>query len=124
MRKSNHAFPAQNRACLDSTSPLPMFNLLNHLTSLSATPPRIHEIITMDGGLERLVRLLRDYCAHPPLPEPPSQFYGLFPPTHKSTATQAKARASPYDPKRPFDRAAAYRFSLAFQCVVNIGVRG
>ena len=31
---------------------------------------------------------------------------------------------APYDPRRPFDRAAAYRFSLAFQCVVNIGVRG
>lgn len=79
----------------------------------------------MDGGLERLVRLLRDFCAQPPPPESPSQFYGLLPPTttpklpNLTTSMQA-----PYDPKRPFDRAAAYRFSLAFQCVVNIGVRG
>ncbi|KAF8498409.1 hypothetical protein JB92DRAFT_2744621 [Gautieria morchelliformis] len=91
MRESNFAFPAQNRACvcissqlydrraLDTTSPLPLFNSLTHLTYLTSTSPRIREILTMDGGLERL---------------------------------------------RPFDRAAAYRFSLAFQCVVNVGVRG
>ncbi|KAJ7278391.1 hypothetical protein C8J57DRAFT_1060013 [Mycena rebaudengoi] len=95
MRESNFAFPAQNKACvcitsqlydrraLDTSSALPLFNSLTHLTYLTSTSPRIREIMTMDGGLERLVRILHDFC---------------------------------------FDKHAAYRFSLAFQCVVNIGV--
>ncbi|EJD38561.1 hypothetical protein AURDEDRAFT_43547, partial [Auricularia subglabra TFB-10046 SS5] len=99
MRESNFAFPAQNRACvcissqlydrraLDTTSALPLFNSLSHLTYLTSTSPRIREILTFDGGLERL------------------------------------AAGAPADVKN-FDRAAAYRFSLAFQCVANIGVRG
>ncbi|KAI0293510.1 hypothetical protein B0F90DRAFT_1822026 [Multifurca ochricompacta] len=111
MRESNFAFPAQNRAAvcissqlydrraLDTNSPLPLFNSLTHLTYLTSTSPRIREIMVMDGGLERLVRMLHDFCLSPPPPENP-----LF-----STA---------------FDKHAAYRFSLAFQCVVNIGVRG
>ena len=31
---------------------------------------------------------------------------------------------APLDPKHLFDRNVAYRFSIAFQCIVNIGVRG
>ena len=112
-------------AALDTTSPLPLFNSLTHLTYLTSTSPRIREILTMDGGLERLVRLLRDFCAQPPPPESASQFYGLLPPTTAPKHPHAAASMqAPYDPRRPFDRAAAYRFSLAFQCVVNIGVRG
>ncbi|PCH42702.1 hypothetical protein WOLCODRAFT_132497 [Wolfiporia cocos MD-104 SS10] len=130
MRESNFAFPAQNRACvcissqlydrraLDTNSSLPLFNSLTHLAYLTSTSPRIREIMTMDGGLERLVRILHDFCTSPPPPENPTLFYGLSPP-------------SSYPPKLPpvlnpkqFDKQAQYRFSLAFQCVVNIGVRG
>ncbi|KAH8110356.1 hypothetical protein DFH11DRAFT_782796 [Phellopilus nigrolimitatus] len=78
MCSSNYAFFAQKRACtcitsqlydtsaLDTTSPLP---LLNSLTYLSSTSPHIREIITCDVSLERLVRLLRDFCLSPPPPE-------------------------------------------------------
>jgi hypothetical protein len=37
---------------LDTTSPLPLFNSLMHLTYLTSTSPRIREIMTMDGGLK------------------------------------------------------------------------
>lgn len=72
----------------------------------------------MDGGLERLVRILHDFCICPPPPENPMLFYGLTPPS----AHPAK-RVPTLNPKS-FDKQAQYRFALAFQCVVNIGVRG
>ncbi|GLB41985.1 putative MYND finger [Lyophyllum shimeji] len=50
---------------LDTTSPLPLLNSLTHLTYLTSTSPRIREIMTMDGGLERLVRILHDFCLCP-----------------------------------------------------------
>ncbi|KAJ4487553.1 hypothetical protein J3R30DRAFT_3223069, partial [Lentinula aciculospora] len=130
MRESNFAFPAQNKACvcitsqlydrraLDTTSPLPLFNSLTHLTYLTSTSPRIREIMTMDGGLERLVRLLHEFCICPPPPENPALFYGLAP------LSARPAKLLPTLNPTSFDKHAAFRFSLAFQCVVNIGVRG
>ncbi|KAL1725131.1 hypothetical protein EV714DRAFT_256099 [Schizophyllum commune] len=137
MRESNFCFPAQNKAsvcissqlydrrALDTSSPLPLFNSLTHLTYLTSTSPRIREIMTMDGGLERLVKILHDFCLAPPPPENPALFYGLMPAPPPS---KAKGRASPereyvLNPAT-FDKHAAFRFSLAFQCLVNIGVRG
>ncbi|KIM37323.1 hypothetical protein M413DRAFT_277406 [Hebeloma cylindrosporum] len=130
MRESNFAFPAQNKACvcitsqlydrraLDTTAALPLFNSLTHLTYLTSTSPRIREIMTMDGGLERLVRILHEFCLCPPPPENPAILYGLTPPTtHQPKPTPALNPPT-------FDKHAAYRFSLAFQCIVNIGVRG
>ena len=72
----------------------------------------------MDGGLERLVRILHDFCICPPPPENPAMLYGLTPPS----ARQPKLTPALNPPT--FDKHAAYRFSLAFQCIVNIGVRG
>ncbi|KAF8510104.1 hypothetical protein JB92DRAFT_3119287 [Gautieria morchelliformis] len=95
-------------------SPLLLFT---HLTS---TSPCIREILTMDGGLERL---LHDFCAHPPSPESAAQFYGLLPPPRPHTHTPLPPPAPP-DPKRPFDCMATYRFSPTLQCIVNVGVRG
>ncbi|KAF9223218.1 hypothetical protein BS17DRAFT_781502 [Gyrodon lividus] len=130
MRESNIAFPAQNRACvcissqlydrraLDTTSPLPLLNSLHHLTYLTSTSPRIREIMTTDGGLERLVRILHDFCMCPPPPENPNIIYGLSPPNSRPP------KLVPTLIPPTFDKHAAYRFSLAFQCVVNIGVRG
>ncbi|CAK5272122.1 unnamed protein product [Mycena citricolor] len=132
MRESNFAFPAQNKACvcitsqlydrraLDTSAPLPLFNSLTHLTYLTSTSPRIREIMTMDGGLERLVRILRDFCFSPPPPVPASSFFGLLPPNYYSPRPAPQLNP----PSGQFDKHAAYRFSLAFQCVVNIGVRG
>jgi hypothetical protein len=58
-----------------------LFNSLRHLTYLTSTSPRIREIMTMDGGLERLVRILHEFCVCPPPPENPAIFYGLMPPS-------------------------------------------
>ncbi|KAI0701228.1 hypothetical protein BC835DRAFT_1501882 [Cytidiella melzeri] len=130
MRESNFAFPAQNRACvcitsqlydrraLDTNAPLPLYNSLSHLTYLTSTSPRIREIMTMDGGLERLVRILHDFCLCPPPPENPAILYGLSAP--KANPPKLVPALNP----KSFDKQAAYRFSLAFQSVVNIGVRG
>lgn len=72
----------------------------------------------MDGGLERLVRILHDFCISPPPPDNPALLYGLSPPTARPQ------KLAPTLNPNAFDKHAAYRFSLAFQCVVNIGVRG
>lgn len=103
---------------LDTTSTLLLLNSPTHLTYLTSTSPRIREIMTMDGGLERLVRILHDFCICPPPPENASLFYGLTSPTARP------AKPIPTLNPHSFDKQAAYRFSLAFQCVVNIGVRG
>ena len=72
----------------------------------------------MDGGLERLVRILHEFCICPPPPENPAMLYGLTPPSSRVQ------KPSPALNPPSFDKHAAYRFSLAFQCIVNIGVRG
>lgn len=105
-------------AALDTTSPLPLFNSLTHLTYLTSTSPRIREIMTMDGGLERLVKILHEFCMCPPPPENPAILYGLMPPNARMP------KLVPTLNPHSFDKHAAYRFSLAFQCIVNIGVRG
>jgi len=74
--------------------------------------------MTMDGGLERLVRILHEFCMCPPPPEDPAILYGLTPPSAR------QPKLSPALNPHSFDKPAAYRFSLAFQCVVNIGVCG
>ncbi|KAH8101050.1 hypothetical protein DFH11DRAFT_1795058 [Phellopilus nigrolimitatus] len=58
-----------------------LLNSLTHLTYLTSASPRIWEILTSDGGLQRLLRLLRDFCLSlPPPSENPSAIYGLLPP--------------------------------------------
>ena len=114
------AFPPISpcRAALDTNSSLPLFSSLTHLVYLTSTSPRIREIMTMDGGLEHLVRILRDFCTSPPLPENLTIFYSLQPP-----GTHPKPLEPTLLPKS-YDKHAAYRFPLAFQCIINIGVRG
>lgn len=74
--------------------------------------------MVMDGGLERLVRMLHDFCISPPPPENLALLYGLLPPNYHPP------KPAPTLIPKQFDKHAAYRFSLAFQCIVNIGVRG
>ncbi|PVV04931.1 hypothetical protein BB560_000552 [Smittium megazygosporum] len=71
MRESNFNFPMTNKACvsissalydrraLDCTAVLPLVNSLWNLGYLTLSSARIREIMTTDGGLERLVRILR-----------------------------------------------------------------
>ncbi|KAI9480317.1 MAG: hypothetical protein EXX96DRAFT_648944 [Benjaminiella poitrasii] len=99
MREPNLCFPSQSRAAvcitsalydrraLDCTATLPLVNSLTHLAYLTSTSPRIREILCLDGGLERLVRILY----------------------------QTSSRA---------DRLTLWKWTLAFQSIVNVGVRG
>ncbi|RDW94864.1 hypothetical protein BP5796_00627 [Coleophoma crateriformis] len=98
MREVNFSIPNVNKAsvgittalydrrALDCTSTLPLINSLNHLAYLTTSSARIRDILTVDGGVERLICLLK--------------------------AGRSK------------DMMDMWKWNLAFQCVVNIGVRG
>ncbi|KAF2762838.1 hypothetical protein EJ05DRAFT_16907 [Pseudovirgaria hyperparasitica] len=72
MREVNFSIPNANKAsvgittalydrrALDCTSTLPLINSLNHLAYLTTSSPRIRDILTVDGGVERLVCILKD----------------------------------------------------------------
>ncbi|KAI9777847.1 MAG: hypothetical protein M1839_008524 [Geoglossum umbratile] len=98
MREVNFSIPNVNKAsvgittalydrrALDCTSTLPLINSLNHLAYLTTSSARIRDILTVDGGVERLVCILKG--------------------------------------GRSKDMMNMWKWNLAFQCVVNIGVRG
>jgi len=98
MREVNFSIPNANKAsvgittalydrrALDCTSTLPLINSLNHLAYLTTSSARIREILTIDGGVERLVCILKN--------------------------------------GRSKELMDTWKWNLAFQCVVNIGVRG
>ncbi|KAI4139677.1 MAG: hypothetical protein L6R39_006168 [Caloplaca ligustica] len=98
MREVNFSIPNVNKAsvgittalydrrALDCTSTLPLINSLNHLAYLTTSSARIRDILTVDGGVERLVCILK----------------------HGRTQEMMDM----------------WKWNLAFQCVVNIGVRG
>ncbi|KAI0397253.1 MYND finger [Xylariaceae sp. FL0594] len=98
MREVNFSIPNVNKAsvgittamydrrALDCTSTLPLINSLNHLAYLTTSSARIRDILTVDGGIERLVCILK----------------------------QGRSK----------DVMDMWKWNLAFQCVVNIGVRG
>ncbi len=94
---------------LDTNSPLAILNNLTSLTYLTSTSPRIREILTLDGGLERLLDILRDSCLPRESITTPDLWGLNGPPTARVIN---------------IDRQVSLRHSLAFQCVVNIGVRG
>ncbi|WVN86315.1 uncharacterized protein L203_101478 [Cryptococcus depauperatus CBS 7841] len=121
MRESNVTAPPQNRAvtiithmvydrrALDTNSSLALLNSLTALTSLTSTSPRIREMLTIDGGLERLLDILRESRLPKEAPAP-QDLWGLNGPPTARVITM--------------ERANSLKHSLAFQCVVNIGVRG
>ncbi len=98
MREVNFSIPNVNKAsvhitttlydrrALDCTSTLPLINSLNHLAYLTTSSARIRDILVVDGGIERLVSILKE--------------------------------------GRSKDVMDLWKWNLAFQCVVNIGVRG
>ena len=98
MREVNFSIPNVNKAsvhitttlydrrALDCTATLPLINSLNHLAYLTTSSARIRDILTVDGGVERLVCILKE--------------------------------------GRSKDEMHMWKWNLAFQCMVNIGVRG
>jgi MYND finger len=99
MREVNFSIPSANKAsvgittalydrrALDTTSALPLINSLNNLAYLTTSSARIRDILTIDGGVERLVCILKQGRNNREMME-------------------------------------CWKWNLAFQCVVNIGVRG
>jgi hypothetical protein len=99
MREVNFSIPSANKAsvgitpqlydrrALDTTSTLPLINSLNNLAYLTTSSARIRDILTVDGGVERLVCILKGG-------------------------------------RNSKDMMECWKWNLAFQCVVNIGVRG
>lgn len=47
-----------DRRALDTRSPMPLINSLTHLTYLTSTVQQVRDKLTVDGGLERLVRIM------------------------------------------------------------------
>ncbi|GAA5836283.1 hypothetical protein JCM11251_001452 [Rhodosporidiobolus azoricus] len=194
MREANFNFPAYNRACicissglydrraLDApTASLPLVNSLHHLANLTATSPRIREILVGDGGLERLVRILK-FCAQGGRPiigqvqdgeEPLPTLAEWKGKGKEGLALERRSRQNPFKSFAEYDllptledlqdlesadvdgrllalsggtrqtgyaysiphslllpspqekaRHLLYTYALAFQCIVNIGVRG
>ncbi|KAL2357505.1 hypothetical protein BJ546DRAFT_836264 [Cryomyces antarcticus] len=99
MRELNFSIPSANKAsvgittalydrrALDCTSTLPLINSLNNLAYLTTSSARIRDILTVDGGVERLVGILKEG-------------------------------------RRSGEMLETWKWNLAFQCVVNVGVRG
>jgi hypothetical protein len=99
MREVNFSIPNSNKAsvgittalydrrALDCTSTLPLINSLSNLAYLTTSSARIRDILTVDGGVERLVCILKEGRSKKDVME-------------------------------------CWKWNLAFQCVVNIGVRG
>ncbi|KAK3680065.1 hypothetical protein LTR78_000442 [Recurvomyces mirabilis] len=98
MREVNFSIPNANKAsvgittalydrrALDCTSTLSLINSLNNLAYLTTSSGRIRDILTVDGGIERLVCILKE--------------------------------------GRSKENMEMWKWNLAFQCIVNIGVRG
>lgn len=111
MRESNYRSIANNRAAvtittslydrraLDVTSDKPLVNSLNHLTYLVSSSAKVRETLSNDGGIERLVAILHE-C-------------------------QSRKFAS-LDALRISEQKllTAWKWTLAFQCIVLIGTRG
>ncbi|RKP13399.1 hypothetical protein BJ684DRAFT_4152, partial [Piptocephalis cylindrospora] len=101
MRESNYCSVQHSRAALtlspnhydrralDVTADLPLLNTLTHLSALTSSSSAVREVLTTDGGLERLIRLLD---------QTPRM--------------------------NPKDRTTAWRWTLAWHSVVNVGIRG
>jgi len=116
MRESSHSFPGLNRACvvissqlydrraIDSPLPtLPLLTSLQHLAYLTSTSPRIREILTLDGGLERLISIVGG-CLD--LAISPSPAASSAPAATSARAAPAPARRRKRAPFKPFS---AYR---------------
>lgn len=91
-----------DRRALDTTSDKPLIYTLNNLTYLVASSARLRETLLEDGGLARLVNILKECtCSNKQVHEMQSP---------RETIVQ--------------ERNAAWKWSLAFQCLVYIAARG
>lgn len=111
MRDSNYRSITNNRAAvtittslydrraLDVTADKPLVNSLNHLTYLVSSSAKVRETLSNDGGIERLVEIL-----------------------HECNNTTFNAHDNIFNSERKL--LTAWKWTLAFQCLVLIGTGG
>ena len=111
MRESNYRSVSNNRAAvtittslydrraLDVTLDKPLVNSLNHLTYLVSSSAKVRETLLNDGGLERLVEIL-----------------------HECHISACHVRENVFNCEKKL--LTAWKWTLAFQCLVLIGTRG
>lgn len=111
MRESNYKSVTNNRAAvtittslydrraLDVTSDKPLVNSLNHLTYLVSSLAKVRETLSVDGGIERLIEVLHE-C------------HNLTFNVNDNIFNSEKKLLT------------AWKWTLAFQCLVLIGTRG
>ena len=111
MRDSNFRAVATNKAsltitlsmydrrALDVPSDKPLVNLLNYLTYLVSSSPKVRETLANDGGIERLIEILHE-CHN-------STF------SSEDTIFNADKKVL-----------VGWKWTLAFQCLVLVGTRG
>lgn len=124
MRDSNHRSVLANRPvvtitstvydrrALDLNSNVPLINSLNHLTYLTSNSGKVRETIANDGALERLVSIL--HGCHIPL-------YGLL---QLDLGKISRHRRAKMVCKQKNLAMCAWKWTLAFQCLVLTGTRG
>ncbi|AAS50751.1 ABL020Wp [Eremothecium gossypii ATCC 10895] len=123
MRELNHRSVLSNRAsfiisqtvydrrALDNVADLPLINSLNHLTFLTSSSAKVRETMSEDGALERLVSILHDcYLTLHDLCI--GLHVGFRMGTVDSIVRQRKMAM------------VAWKWTLAFQCLVLTGTRG
>ncbi|OBA23966.1 hypothetical protein METBIDRAFT_76883 [Metschnikowia bicuspidata var. bicuspidata NRRL YB-4993] len=88
-----------DRRALDVTSDKPLVNSLNHLTYLVSSSAKVRETLLTDGGLERLVEIL-----------------------HECHLSASNVRDNIFNGEKKL--LTAWKWTLAFQCLVLIGTRG
>lgn len=101
-----------DRRALDINSDVPLVNSLNHLTYLASNSGKVRETLANDGALERLVSIL--HGCYSPLFE----LLGLDLPN----VSKHKRAQSVWKQKR--QAMCAWKWTLAFQCLVLTGTRG
>lgn len=111
MRDSNYRSITNNRAAvtitttlydrraLDVTADKPLVNSLNHLTYLVSSSAKVRETLSNDGGIERLVEIL-----------------------HECHNTTFNTTDNIFNSEKKL--LTAWKWTLAFQCLVLIGTRG
>lgn len=101
-----------DRRALDVVSDIPLINSLNHLTYLTSNSAKIRDIIANDGALERLVGILHNcYFSH------------LEISYQKETLASKHIRSDLMEMKQK-QALHAWKWTLAFQCLVLTGTRG
>lgn len=90
-----------DRRALDCTSDRPLIYSLNHLTYLASSSARVRDTLSTDGGIERLVSILKQ-CHY-------DQDESIVLSKHDEVVRETLA---------------AWKWSLAFQCLVFVGTRG